>query len=230
MQIAPASSFAAQFGVKALTYGPPGGGKTPLVSTAPRPILLAVEPGLLSMRGSNVPTVNAANNLALVDEFFRWCASSAEAKNYDTICVDSATEIAEMIVREELNKKTKSGGDAHGLKAYGNMSDRVMAYLNQLYYTMNKHVYLTAKQCIVYENGIPTRKPYFPGKDLNTKVPHLYDEILHLAITNVPGVAGEVAALRTRASIDILARDRSGMLAEYEQPNLTHLFNKAMQR
>jgi AAA domain len=57
----PAGSFAQQYGVKMIAYGPPGAGKTPLINTAPRPILLIVEPGMLSMKGSTVPSWDAAN-------------------------------------------------------------------------------------------------------------------------------------------------------------------------
>jgi hypothetical protein len=56
----PARDFAVQYGVKAIVYGPPGSGKTPVINTAPRPVMLVCEPGLLSMRTSTVPTFFAA--------------------------------------------------------------------------------------------------------------------------------------------------------------------------
>ena len=44
-----ASEHAQNFGVKAIVYGPAGTGKTPILNTAPRPVLLATEAVLLSM-------------------------------------------------------------------------------------------------------------------------------------------------------------------------------------
>lgn len=73
------------------------------------------------------------------------------------------------------------------------------------------------------------RRPYFPGQDLNVKVPHLFDEILHIGLHNVPGVVGSVKAICTGEQFDLLARDRSGKLDLYEQPNLTDIFRKCMQ-
>jgi len=49
-----ASEHAQNFGCKCIIYGPSGSAKTPLVNTAPRPVLLSIEPGLLSMKGSNI--------------------------------------------------------------------------------------------------------------------------------------------------------------------------------
>lgn len=225
-QFAPASSFAKQFGVKMVCFGPPGSGKTPLLNTAPRPVLLATEPGLLSMRGSSVPTCMATTT-AQIEDFFNWLVSSTEAKQYDTVGIDSATQLAETYLAQELGKKSKSGNKVDGKAAYGEMSMKTHTHLTTLYYLREKHVYIICKQTPPGDD-YPQKAPWFPGKDLNVKVPHLYDEILHLGVAAVPSV-GEVMALRTKASYDVFARDRSGRLAEFEQPNLTAVFNKITQ-
>lgn len=215
-QFAPAHSFAQQFGVKCLIYGPPGGGKTPLLNTAPRPVLLAIEPGLLSMRGSTIPTC-MAETPEKIDDFFNWLFNSREADQYDTVGIDSVSEMSYRYLLPEL-KKHKDGR-----KAYGEMSAKVFPLLSNLYYMRNKHAYLIAKQTTDENRYIPQ----FEGKDLGSKVPHMYDEILHLAKANVPG-QGEVIALRAKDAYNILARDRSGKLAEFEFPHLGNLFNKIL--
>lgn len=225
-QFAPANAFAQQFGVKTVCFGPPGSGKTPLLNTAPRPVLLATEPGLLSMRGSNIPTC-MATTVPQIEDFFNWLISSPEAKQYDTVGIDSASQLAEIYLAQELGKKSKSGNKVDGKAAYGEMASKTLAHLNTLYYLREKHVYLIAKQTPPGDD-YPQKMPWFPGKDLNVKVPHLFDEILHLGLAAVPSV-GEVQALRTKASYDVFARDRSGRLAEFEQPNLSVVFNKITQ-
>lgn len=218
----PAGSFASCYGVKAIVYGPPGTGKTPIVNSAPRPLLLACEPGLLSMRGSNVPTFCAFTADAL-DEFFEWFFKSAEVKNFDTIAVDSVSHMADTYLQAALNGTSKGGNKKHGLQAYGDMATRTMNQLRPLYYMAQKHCYLIAKEGDF--NGV--RKPYFPGQQLLVDVPHLFDAILNLNIHNVPG-QGQVKAFRCQQSIDIFARDRTGNLLEFEPPNFGLIVEKCM--
>ncbi|WBF76726.1 hypothetical protein PSV3_00253 [Septimatrevirus PSV33] len=73
------------------------------------------------------------------------------------------------------------------------------------------------------------KRPFFPGKDLNVKVPHLFDNVMHLGEASVPGMPKPVRALRTKEIPEVFARDRLGNLNELEQPDLTALFAKAMQ-
>ena len=220
-QLKPASQLAQRFGVKALAYGGPGTGKTPMINTAPRPVLCVVEPGMLSMRTSNVPAWEAYD-VPRINEFFKWLFTSNEARNYDTVGIDSISQLAEIILTDEL-KKNKDGR-----KAYGEMSRAVMEIVNALYYLPQKHVYLIGKQSVSDEGGIMRKKPYFPGQDLNVKIPHMYDEILHIGMNQIAGMPKPMIAIRTAESFDIMARDRSGRLAELEPPDLTALFNKAM--
>ena len=218
-QLKPVSQLAQNFGVKMLGYGPPGTGKTPISATAPRPVICAVEPGLLSMRNVNdVPAFPAFDSKSIT-QFFDWVFRSPETSNFDTIVIDSVSQMAEVIlVEEEKNNK-------HGLKAYGEMARRVYEWLEGLYYLKDKHIYLIAKQTIEETDGAKTARPEFPGQQLKIKVPHLYDEIIHIDIANIPGMQPQVA-FRTKAGFGVVARDRSGMLNEFEPPHLGQMFAK----
>lgn len=217
----PAKAFAQRNGVKALVYGGPGAGKTPVFNTAPRPLLLAIEPGLLSMRNSDVPTWNAPT-VERIEEFFLWFFQSAEAKQFDTLGVDSVSEMAEVYLAKMLVKH------AHGLKAYGETAEAVLKHVNKLYFMPEKHLYLICKQTAEVENGVSKRRPYFPGKQLNAEIPHKFDEIFHLGLHNIPGVVGQQKAFCTADQFDLMARDRSGSLNMFEPPDLTAIFKKAM--
>lgn len=214
----PASDYAKIYGCKCLVYGPPGHGKTPLISTAPRPLLLATEPGLLSMRGSVVPTY-LADTPNKINEFFEWFFKSNEANQFDTLGVDSGSEMAGIYLIDSLAK------NKHGMKAYGDMAESVEKWLRKLYFLPNKHIYFIAKQEIITENNY--KRPYFPGKYLPVQIPHLFDFVLNLDIHAVPGM-GQVKALQCMESFDRMARARTGNLNMYEQPDLGYLFNKAM--
>lgn len=222
----PARDFAQSYGVKAVIYGPPGGGKTPVINTCPRPVLLACEPGLLSMRNSNVPTWQG-ETAERVDDFFKWFFESIETKNFDTLAIDSTSQMAEIYLQAALTGKSASGNKKHGLAAYGDMATRTLEQLNGVYFTREKHTYLIAKQEIITEGGISCKRPYYLGKQLPVEIPHKYDEILQLDTQNVPGV-GQVKAFRCIGSIDVVARDRTGMLNEFEEPNFEKLIRKCM--
>lgn len=227
-QLKPASELAIQSGVKALVYGPPGTGKTPIVATAPRPVLCAIEPGLLSMRSAtNVPVFQAFDEdpkkcMAKIDEFFDWTFRSSEAKNFDTFCIDSVSQYAEIVL------KVEEAGNKHGLKAYGEMARKVLGMMEAIYFSQDKNWYLIAKQGVDEIDGVNTKRPYFPGKELNTKIPHLYDEIFQIDNANIPGQPKPVIALRTKSTYGVVARDRSGKLAELEPPHLGQIFQKCM--
>lgn len=213
----PAKEFALKFGAKCIIYGPPGSAKTPIINTCPRPVLLAVEPGLLSMRSSMVPTWVAPTK-ARIDEFFKWFELSAETKNFDTLAVDSVSQMCNIALDESKAK--------HGLAQYGEMADYVMPYLQRLYYMKEKHMYLIAKEELTSDGK---RRPAFPGQQLNgsSGVSHLYDCILRLAKVPIPNV-GETLAFQCNGTVDIIARNRTGALADFEPPDFNALVQKVM--
>jgi len=230
----PAGQLVQRYGVKALIYGQPGSGKTPMLNTLPRPVLLATEPGLLSMRDSLIPTWEAYTP-EKIEEFFAWFFQSAEVKNFDSLAIDSGSQLAEIRLTREL-KRNKDGR-----KAYGELSRSCMEDFSKLFFMPQKHIFMNCKmqraevgKNVVVEGGQFSvemsyqNQPYFPGQDLNIKVPHLYDEILFVGEATIPGL-GKKVAIRTKGTDEIMARDRSGRLAELEPPDLGLLIQKAMQ-
>lgn len=215
-----AGEHANQFGCKTLVYGPAGSAKTPIFNTAPRPLLLATEPGLLSMKGSKIPTYEAYTP-AKINEFFKWFFNSTETKNFDTLGIDSASQVADIfLIDAQKNNK-------HGLKAYGEMAEATMEHLRTLYYTRYKHTYVICKEEIKDLDGQSMRRPYFPGQVLPISVPHLYDFILRLSKAVVP-VHGEVLAFQCNGTYNVMARNRTGNLDDFEPPHFGNLVERAM--
>lgn len=221
--LVPVSQCANQYGVKCLAHGAPGTGKTPLIKTAPRPVILLSEPGAMSLRDAhNIPAYPGYTRAAIT-EFFQWFFGSHEASNFDTLVCDSISQIAEIVLADELPKNKDPR------KAYGNMSQQVMQWVNGMYFMPQKHAYLISKQIVAEVGGAKVSKYFFPGQDLNVKIPHLYDEILCVGLFMIPGAgANPVRAIQCHPSYDVIARDRSGKLAQYEPPDLTALFRKCM--
>lgn len=225
----PATEFAQQYGVKAVVYGGPGSGKTPVtVRTSPYPVLLASEPGMLTLKGSLCPTFTAFS-APRIDEFFEWFVGSVESKNFHTLIWDSASQGMEIYVTHELDKGNKSGGDAHGKKAYGDAAKKMMKHLTNLYFMAEKHIILVAKLNRSEINGGVYNRPYFPGRELNIRVPHLFDLVTCLGDWTIPNVLpSPTKAFRTKETFDYMGRDRSGKLHEYEPPDFSHIIKKAM--
>jgi hypothetical protein len=218
----PLGSFAQFYGVKIIGYGPGGSGKSPVANSAPRPVYLAIESGLLSMRESKIPAWQGSD-LTKINEFFTWLFSdSKEVANYDTVIVDSISEWAELILAQKM--KTNS----HGLKAYGEMAEEFLKTAIKLAMMPRKHMYLIAKETTISQGGAEKRRPYYPGKEIYKEMDHKFDEILNLNLHTIPGVVGQQKAFCTGETFDIHARDRSGKLNMYEPPDLGLIINKCM--
>jgi hypothetical protein len=214
----PAGDFARHYFVKMLLFGGPGSGKTPLVTTAPAPVLFAAETGLATMRGSNVPTypiLNTATARAAID----WITSDAkDAAQFQTVFVDSGTQMAQNALDHWLPLRSD------GRKAYGDMDKEMYPLFNRLYYQKNKHVVIVAKESI---DGEENRIPIFPGKSMNSWVPHLFDLIAHLGIYSAGAWRG--LALRCHPEFEkVKVRARYRTLDPLEPPDLSALFRKAM--
>lgn len=219
----PLSKRATMFGVKCMFYGIPGMAKTPILTTAPNGLFLMLEKGVRSARNSNMPSVEITNG-SEADEFFVWWFNSNEAKAFDSLCIDSASQLAEFYLADALGKTTKGGNTAHGQQAYGTMANRFLQWFTMLITQKQKHIFMTAKEMLDQS----LHRPFFEGKVLPVKVPHEIDELYHVEKTRIPGIADEVIALRTEGDIMTMARSRNGGLDAFEQPNLTNVVTKLM--
>lgn len=219
-QITSTAKIAPKHGVKVLVYGRAGVGKTRLVVTAPRPFLISAESGLLSLRNHNIPVVELATieQLADIHRFFK---ESAEAKNYDTICIDSLTEIGEVIL---LNAKPLVKDQR---LAYGIMIDKMHLLIRDFRDLQGKHVYFAAQEeSVEIDTDVSILRAAMPGRKMGGKTPYHFDEVFRMEIKNNNGVAHRV--LRTKANYACEAKDRSDALNELEPAHLGKIFNKIL--
>jgi hypothetical protein len=218
----PIGSLASKFGVKAAIYGQPGTAKTPIVvGSSPNPVTLVTEPGMLSVRHLGSPAFQATT-MEEINEFFAWLKGSNERRQFQTVCVDSASHMAEVIL-EGMTKK-----HSHGLKAYGEMANLVRDHLNALYFLEEAHTMVICKLEVAdWGNGAKMRRPWFPGQELPVKFPHLFDELLfaHVSVPATPTTRHQLA-LQCAPSYDLMARDRSGKLNMIEPFDISHIIGK----
>jgi hypothetical protein len=207
-------------GIKVLVYGGAGVGKTRLSATAPSPVILSAESGLLSLRKYNLPYIEISSFDTLVNAY-QWAMNSAEARQFATICIDSISEIAEVILDTE-RRATKDPR-----KAYGEMAIQVMQLLRNFRDMPGRNVYFASKMARITDqtSGGTLWGPLMPGQQLDQQLPYFTDEVFHLA--NYPQQDGSLlAALRTRPDNQYQAKDRSGALDLWERPDLSYIFDK----
>ena len=216
------SSASANHGVKALLYGRSAVGKTWLARTAPAPIILSAESGLLSLRDVNLPVIEIKSVQALT-EAYQWLLNSREAQNFHTVYIDSISEIAEVILAN-AKKLTKDPR-----QAYGELLERTIASIRDYRDLPYKHVVMVAKQELVTDEitKVTMYGPSMPGSKLSPALPYLFDEVFRLAIGTTQD-GKQYRYIQTQPDLQHDAKDRSGSLDPIEQPDLTHIFNKIL--
>ena len=209
-------------GVKVLVYGQAGAGKTVLASTAPAPFLISAEGGELSLRNMQIPMVKVTTVDDLRD-IYAWCERSNEAKQFQTICIDSLSEIAELV----LNNAKRQVKDPR--QAYGELIEKMETTIRLFRDLPGRNVYMSAKMEPSKDEltGVIKYGPAMPGKQLAVKLPYFFDQVCRLGINKTP--QGEsYRFLQTQPDLQYEAKDRSGVLAPVEPPHLTQLFNKIL--
>lgn len=199
-------------GIKVIVYGKAGVGKTVLCSTAPKPIIISAEKGLLSLVGKNIPYIEV-KSIADIQEAFDYTKNNAA---YETICLDSISEIAEVVLAE-LKKTTPDGRQAYMKLA------EAMNPMMRNFRDIQKNVVFTAKMRVREDEmtNVSYREPMMPGQVLPNNIPYLFDEVFYMDMDK----KGE-RKLITEAGISHIAKDRSGKLDKSEVPNLLMIFDK----
>ena len=206
-------------GVKMLVYGNAGSGKTSLIPTLPSPVVLSAEGGLLSIQGADVPFIEI-NSMATLMEAYTWLTESDEAKQFESVALDSISEIGEVVLAEELRK------NKDGRAAYGELNTVMASMIRAFRDLPNKHVYFTAKcDKSQDETGRMLYAPSMPGKSLSMQIPYFFDLLLALRVEKDQEGNAQRALMCDSDGI-WQAKDRSGKLDTWEAPDLGAIIAK----
>ena len=205
--------------VKLLVYGQAGAGKTSLIPTLPTPVILSAEGGLLSIADTNLPFIEI-NSMIDLREAYLWLTSSAEAAEFESVALDSISEIAEVC----LNTEKKVNKDPRA--AYGAMQEQMADIIRAFRDLPGKHVYMSAKlEKTQDEMGRVLYAPSMPGNKTGQSLPYFFDEVLALRVEK--DVEGNTRrALMTDGDGLWLAKDRSGKLEVWEDADLGDIIRK----
>lgn len=205
-------------GVKLLVYGQAGAGKTTLVTTLPKPIILSAEAGLLSIQDADLPfiEISSIDDLREAYQFI----TSDKGDEFESVALDSISEIAEVI----LNAEKKATKDPR--QAYGAMQEQVADLIRAFRDLPDKHVYMSAKlEKSQDEMGRILYAPSMPGNKTGQQLPYFFDEVLALRVERD---AEGVTQRGLMCDSDGLwqAKDRSGKLDQWEMPDLGVIIQK----
>lgn len=220
MQLYSTHGFGRNNGVKCAVYGRSGRGKTRLCATAPAPILISAEGGLLSLADQHIPFI-PIRTVSDLTNAHQWALNSREARNFATICIDSISEVAETVL---ANAK---GQVKDPRQAYGELADQMINTIRAFRDLQGFNVVMTAKQGYVKDEqtGVVMNSPSLPGNTLTREFPYFFDELFNIDVGALPA-GGQYTYLRAHANYNTEAKDRSGRLSEIEEPHLGKIFAK----
>ncbi len=207
--------------VKILVYGMAGAGKTTLIKTLPKPVIISAESGLLSLQDQDIPYIEVSD-MASLGDVYRWATESDEARAFESIAVDSLSEIAEVCLSAE--KRNNRDGRA----AYGEMATQVIDLVRAFRDIKDKHVYFSAKcEKQADESGRILYSPSMPGNKLAQQIPYLLDEVLALRVEKDDEGKPQRALLCDSDGL-WAAKDRSGKLDAWMLPDLGDVIRRIL--
>lgn len=203
-------------GLKLLCYGQSGSGKTSLIPTLPNPVILSAEAGLLSIADANLPFIQI-ETLADLREAYQWLTKSEEGKAFDSVALDSISEIAEVV----LNAEKKAAKDPR--QAYGAMQDQMTDLIRAFRDLPGRNVYFTSKlEKTQDEMGRILYGPSMPGNKTAQLIPYFFDLVLALRVEK-DADGKPMRVLQCQPDGQWLAKDRSGKLPMWGEPDLDQI-------
>ena len=228
-----------------ILYGPSGAGKTFQAGTTPKTIVLSYESGLGSLKDKDIDTIDmtkddegkpmsSLDRIKKIEAVYSWLVKPEQQKKYDTVYIDSITEIGELIFQVEEQKfkdKAKNEGKNYDLRQpYGptftELSRFVKAFRDMPHYDV---VFSCLDSTGENEDtGIREIMLNLPGSKCKRQIPGLVDHVFYLDRKEDKDKKVQ-RMLLTEATAKIYAKNRSPQsieLKKYEEADLGKLINK----
>ena len=202
-------------GIKCGIYGRDGAGKTFLIPTAPRPLIIDVEGKTLSIKEHNIPSLRIVTWQDWLD-VWKFISESAEMRNFDTVYVDSISELSAVSL---AHQKAKC---ADGRRSYGEHRDAMSVAIRNLCALPEKNVVFNAKASLIeLPDSTKIYAPSLPGMTAEQALGYSLNQLWYLGIglyegATVNGVTEKIEYryLQTKQDVYVQARDNSRTLLQ----------------
>lgn len=222
IQLKSTKDLARANGIKILTYGGAGAGKTTLCATTGEPtVIISAESGLLSLHGTDIAVIEVTT-IADVHEAYAYLLTE-EGQQFRWVCLDSISEIAEVV----LSNEKKISKDPR--QAYGALQEQMGDLLRAFRDLPGRNIYMSCKMDRQKDEatGSMLYSPSMPGAKLGQSIPYLFDEVFCLRVER-DAEGNQQRMLQTFRDYNFDAKDRSGRLDPFEQPNLAAIAAKIL--
>lgn len=200
-------------------FGRSGAGKTTLIKTCPKPIIISSEEKLFALRHENFPVILVKT----LDDFKEAIkeVKSKKCKKFETVCIDSITDIAETVL-VELSKTIKDGR-----QLYGQLGREILEALSLLKTIKKKYVFVIAQGGRVEDDGILKMLPLMPGGQLKLKLNYYFDFVFCLEVNDDEDDQYRYLITQPNDRVDAKGCDE---LEKIEKPDLGKIFKKALKK
>jgi len=208
INIVKSKGIAKRNGVKILCYGKSGLGKSSIFKSTGKTLLLSSQSGELVL--NDVDNVDIIRVKTLEDLKEAYTYAKEHVKDYETVGIDSITDIGEIIVAD-LKKDPHYGDMKNSMPMWMRYSEIMLGIAKSFRDLDNVNVVIIALEESIKNGFEECLVPLIPAKKVQAKLPSLYDEVLYLRMNKDGG-----REFVTQPSAEVVAKDRSGKLDDIE--------------